>query len=138
MLTNKDTKPTPEQKKLYDVIKKYCKIKVGERKDKTKGEIEITRIRVREFMTFDNNTRVTCTINIKYRGTIDRWGTKMGPKGKVLDDDNRWLCKWGSTIQRNKTLRSQLSMEIINMLKYFGVNMEYKHMLTIEKIDWKE
>ena len=131
-------KQTREQKRLCDIIKKYCKIKVGEGNDKTMGTIEITRCKISDFTTYDNSSRSKCEVDIIYRGTIVRFGRKMGPVREICNENSRWLSKWPSKIMRNRVVRSELSNDIKDRLKYFGVYVEYKHLITIKKIVWEE
>ena len=131
-------KQTREQKRLCDMIKKYCKIKLGEGNDKTMGTIEITRCKISESRIYNETMRTRCEVDIIYKGTLGRFGRKMGPVREICNENNRWLSKWPSKIMRNRVVRSELSNDIISRLKYFGVYVEYKHLITIKKIVWDE
>lgn len=103
----------------------------------TKGVVTITRIKVTEYKTYDNRLYTTCDVDIKYKGTINRWGTKMGPfRGEK--EGSTYKPTWGSKIFRNKSVRSEVSYKMVNLLKYFGIDVIYKHNLKIKKIVWDE
>ena len=128
---------TTGQKTYNKIIMKYCKsIMVGVGEDNTMGEIEITRCKVIETKVYNDTVRTSCEVDIIYRGTLNKWGRKMGPVNQVMRSDDRWLSKWPSKIMRNRAVRSELSRVIMDRLKYFGVFIEYKHMITIKKIVW--
>ena len=103
----------------------------------TKGVVTITRIKVMERSSYNGRPYTHCEVDIIYRGTINRWGTKMGP---IRGEKEGYTYKptWGSKIFRNKTVRSEVSNEMIGLLKYFGVDITYKYNFTIKKIVWDE
>lgn len=98
------------------------------------GEVKLTRISVKEWRRYDGMLYTTCEVDIEYWGTISLFGIKMGPTKEVTE--SKWGTGWRSKQQRNRSLRSQVITEMKDLLKYYGIDVVYKHNLKIKKIIW--
>lgn len=122
-------------KDIQKLIKKKFHLKID--RYNTKGVVTINRIKVQEWKGYAEKLYCTCEVDITYKGTVNRWGTKMGPV-KGISPYSPYCTYWGSKVSRNKSLRSEVSVEIKDLLRYFGIDVVYRHNLKIMKITWDE